>query len=60
MSVSTVAESSVKLLDVRAVAEMLGCSTRHVERFRWFPFNEHKGWTVLLELEKRAEKVRSG
>jgi len=26
------AESSAKLLDVQAVAEMLGCSTRHIYR----------------------------
>jgi len=34
MSVTTIppAASASKLLDVRAVAEMLGCSTRHVYR----------------------------
>lgn len=32
MSVLTPAEPSAKLLDVQAVAEMLGCSTRHVYR----------------------------
>lgn len=31
-AVSTPAESPPKLLDVQAVAKMLGCSTRHVYR----------------------------
>jgi excisionase family DNA binding protein len=32
MFVQSPAEVSAKLLDVQAVAEMLGCSTRHVYR----------------------------
>ncbi len=32
MSVLTPAEPSAKLLDVQAVSEILGCSTRHVYR----------------------------
>ena len=31
-TLSTGAESSAKLLDVQAVAKILGCSTRHVYR----------------------------
>ena len=31
-SVSTAADASARLLDVRAVAKKLNCSTRHVDR----------------------------